>query len=281
MKIIDKLAADAQKFMDKQKYHEKKKRNEINKLIEKLFKMIYTLIKGRGKLSLSYINSFLENEIYPLIEQIQNEMDIVLDEEIRRNFELGITQGSRFLNDAEGFQIPDEVEIKTDENYTEILAVLLLFGTQLNEALFNDLKTKLKSDIYSIYITNKNLDKKFDAEKEIKTDDNKLINTAISGAVISKYISNTFKNISNRADMIIMNEINRSLNYGLNTLYFKQGKEYVYWKAIHDERLCKHCDEASRHNNGIYHIDDVDPPPLHSRCRCILIPYDKRYDMEN
>jgi hypothetical protein len=48
---------------------------------------------------------------------------------------------------------------------------------------------------------------------------------------------------------------------------------YVKWIEVRDERVCKHCRAAALENDGIYHINDISPPPLHGRCRCILIPY--------
>jgi hypothetical protein len=54
----------------------------------------------------------------------------------------------------------------------------------------------------------------------------------------------------------------------------------VKWIDVRDERECKYCRDAAiggDYGEGVYNIDDITPPPLHSRCRCILIPYLTRW----
>lgn len=276
--LIDELKSKAELFMDKQKSYENKKRNEMIDIIDELSNLIYVSIRRQDNISLSFINTFLETEIYPLIDEYSDEIESLLDESIRRNFDLGVTQAGRFLTlSKESF--PTTGDISNEAEYREVLAALLLYSTTLSKNLMQDLKTKIKSDITSIYITNKRMD----AKRDVKSDNDKSISTILKGSIISKYIYDSFSNIKRRADMMAMNETNRALNHALLMKYLKSDITHVKWVAVLDGRACKHCLQAANggDGHGVYRIESIDPPPLHSRCRCILIPYSKRWDMED
>jgi hypothetical protein len=142
----------------------------------------------------------------------------------------------------------------------------------------------LNRDITSIYISNKQASKK-EVQNDVNAEKNSTLNTILTGALISKYINPTFKNINNRTDMTAQNETNRALNHGILMRYIIAKRDnfsglQVKWLEVRDERLCKYCRDAANggeHGNGVYDIDDIAPPPLHSRCRCILIPFLSRW----
>lgn len=272
--LIDKLEKDALIFMDKRKNPEIKIIDSSIKIIDDLEKNIINTIKSHESINISYIPTFIENVISPIIEDYKIEHEALLNNIISYDFEIGIINAQNFLSSInQGNIITGDIK---DEKYQEVLISLLLYSKILIDNLYSNLLKNIEKDMISIYITNKNQSNYKSANKEINTDDIP-ISTVLTGAIIARYINSTFNNIRNRARLIARNETNRALNHGLIMEYLKNGNiKKVKWVEVRDNKLCKHCKAAANggeFKNGVYDILSINPPPLHPNCRCILIPY--------
>lgn len=282
--IITNIETDALSFMAKRKGVEDKRKKEMLKTNEKLYKEILAKLKSAGDISISYIPSYVLNELKPIVDKYRNEQQTYIDSFIRDDFEVGISTGYKFLSLTKENISPKNNEIR-DSEYEEILLALLLYGQRIIDSQYDDLNSNLVKDMTSIYINNRQ-NNIYSSEKEIDTDNDSTLNTILAGSIISKYINPTFKNINNRTNMTAQNETNRSLNHGLLMTYLITKRDYlsdmaVKWVEVQDERLCKYCRDAASggdFGHGVYNIVDVTPPPLHSRCRCILVPYLLRWN---
>lgn len=98
--------------------------------------------------------------------------------------------------------------------------------------------------------------------------------------------------IENRADLIAITEAVRSLNVGAAILYQLAGVQFHRWVTVHDDRTCPFCrvmdgkivsigqpfarlgETLKVNDEQSYTVGfmDVLTPPLHPRCRCVLIP---------
>lgn len=284
MPIVAQIEHDALKFMAKRKSIESNRKKEMLKFNENLYNEIFTKLKSSGEISVSYIPSFVINELKPIIDKYRNEQHMYADSFIRDDFDIGISTAHKFINMTNEKSYPKNSEIR-DSEYEEVLILLLLYAQRIIDSQYDDLTSNLVKDMTSIYITNKNI-RNYDVEKEVNTDNNSTVNTIIAGSIISKYINSTFKNINNRTNMTAQNETNRALNHGLLMTYLLFKRNYipglaVKWVEVKDERLCKYCRDAAEggdYGNGVYDIGDIVPPPLHSRCRCILIPFHTNWE---
>jgi hypothetical protein len=208
-------------------------------------------------------------------------MNFILDGVINDNYNVGLETGEKLLQSTGDKKT---VLDKERDGNAEVLLALLLFGKKLIDGLSNDMYTMLDKNLTNIYIESKNANNPSFSNQNRNTDSNTTINTILSGKTISKYISPTFKNISTRAETISQTETNRSLNHGILLAYLAAKKEipdlYVKWVEIRDGRVCRYCKERAEDGDigiGIYNIDSITPPPLHARCRCVLIPYSVRW----
>lgn len=279
--IIDKLETESLSFMEKRKKIEEKRKKEMLAIIALMFKEVFNTIKSAGNISVSFIPSYVISEIKPIIDKYRKENQAYIDSFIRDDFNVGITTGHKFLTLAKENIPPKDNEIR-DSEYEEVLLALLLYGQTIIDGIHDDLITNLIKDMTSIYIS---VNKTYKTEKQVDTN-NSTINTILAGTIISRYINPTFQNINNRTNMTAQNESNRALNHGLLMTYLIMKRNYipglaVKWVEIRDERLCKYCRDAANggeYGNGVYDIVDVQPPPLHSRCRCILIPFNSKWE---
>jgi hypothetical protein len=274
---------EALSFMEKRKKIEEKRKKEMVQKNEKMFKEILAVLVLAGNISISFLPTFIQNEIKPIVDKYKNEQSLYVDNFIRDDYRVGIEQAQKILSLSNEPIDPYDGNTGNSE-YDEVLASLLLYADRVIDNQHQDILNHLNRDITSIYISNKRLGNK-DVEKDEDTKKNSTINTILTGAAIGKYINPSFKNINNRTDMTAQNETNRALNHGILMRYLIAKRDnfsglMVKWVEVRDERLCKYCQEAASGGDlghGIYHIDDITPPPLHSRCRCILIPYLERW----
>jgi hypothetical protein len=279
------MEQEALSFMEKRKKVEEKRKKEMLKNIAALYSIIFSITKNYSDLNVSLIPSFVSNELGPVIKEYRDEQNNYVDSFIRDDYNVGINEAKKFISLSN-----EEIEpINDDEfinEYNEVLAALLLYSSRIIEGQFSDLETKLVNDLTSIYIANKNMNN-YDSEKDIDTKNFLTLNTILSGEIVSRYINPSFKNINNRTNMTAQNETNRALNHGLLMTYLIYKRERnsfndlrVKWVEVKDNKVCKYCKAAAQggeYGHGIYDINDVNPPPLHSRCRCILIPYMTRW----
>jgi hypothetical protein len=243
-------------------------------------KEIERALKNNENISISFLSLFINNEIKPIVDRYEEEHINYIDSFIRDDYTVGYETGHKILSLTREPIEPIDAELN-DESNREVLLALLLYATQIINSIHSDLVNNLAKDSTSIYITNKNIR----AEREVETDENKTLNTILAGAIINKYINPTFNNITSRLDLTAINESNRALNHGILMRYLlakRSGLDlHVKWVEVRDEKLCKHCREAANGGdigNGVYTINDVNPPPLHSRCRCILIPFNAKWE---
>jgi hypothetical protein len=248
-----------------------------------MFKELIAILLLAGTISVSYLPSFIQNELKPIIDKYKTLQLNYVDSFIRDDFTVGIQQGQKLLSLANEQITPYDGNMR-DNEYEQVLATLLLYAERVIENQHESLINNLNRDITSIYILNKRLSSR-EAEKEQDTKNNSTLNTILTGAVIGKYINPTFNNINNRTSQTSQNESNRALNHGIMMRYLIAKRDdftglKVKWIEVRDNRVCNYCREAAHggeHGNGVYDIDDITPPPLHSRCRCILVPYQSKW----
>lgn len=275
MNIIQKIEEEALIFMHNRKKIEDRLSKDMLKIVDNMQKDIYRTIRAQESLSISALSLFIDNEIRPIIEQYRTEQDNLMDSAIRREYEVGIENGQRLMSLSNDSNIPPLDNELNNSYYEEVLIALLLFGNRLILSLGEDMSNNLLKDMTSIYISSKNLANQ-EIQREIDSNNDSTLSTVIKGTIIGKYISRTFRNIYNRADMIARNESNRALNHGHMMRYLRADMQYVKWVVVEDEKLCHKCRTAGHGGsigNGVYLLDEITPPPLHSRCRCILAPF--------
>jgi hypothetical protein len=279
MNIITGMENEALSFMEKRKKIEDKRKKEMLKNNEEMFKEIIALLVLTGNISISFLPYFIQNEIKPIVNKYRIEQQNFVDSFIRDDFKIGIETGQKLLSLSGESIDPYNPDFK-DSDYEKVLTSLLLYAERVVNSQHDDLISNLNKDITTIYITGKNIQDK-DAQKNTDNEKNSTLNTVLSGALISKYINPTFKNINNRTNMTAQNETNRAINHGVLMRYLIAKRDNlsglkVKWVEVQDDRLCQYCRAAGQggdYGNGVYDIGDVTPPPLHSRCRCILIPF--------
>jgi hypothetical protein len=284
--IIDQMQKEALEFMDKRLKVEDKRKKEMLKNNEDMFKELIAALLLAGSISVSYLPSFIQNELKPIIDKYKTLQSNYVDSFIRDDFTVGVQQGQRLLSLANEEVTPYDANMK-DSEYEQVLATLLLYAERVIDNQHENLTSNLNRDITSIYILNKRLSSK-EVEKEQDTKKDSTLNTILTGSVIGKYINPTFNNINNRTSQTSQNESNRALNHGILMRYLIAKRQdftglQVKWVEVRDNRTCSYCREAAQggeHGNGVYNIDDVTPPPLHSRCRCILVPFQSRWGEE-
>lgn len=279
MNIIDKMEKEALIFMHKRKKIEE---DLIKKMVitsKKMQKEILSVFGLQDAINISLLYYFINREIKPIVEKYKAEKKRIIDSAIRDNFEVGIENGQRLLSISNDSRVPPLDNELNNQYYEEVLIALLLFGERLLDSLGEDTINNLNKDATSIYISGKNIRQR-EAEKEVDSNNNSTLSTVIKGSIIGKYINSTFKDITIRADLIARNETNRALNHGHMMRYLRASGSIsglmVKWAIVEDERLCHYCRAAGQGGDlgiGVYPIEDITPPPLHSRCRCILIPY--------
>lgn len=281
--IIDIMQNEALSFMEKRKKIEEQRKKEMLKKNEQMFKEILAVLVMAGQINISYIPTFIQNELRPIVDKYKNEQMQFADSFIRDDYRVGIQQAQRLLQLSNEKITPFNGDIEGSE-YEEVLVSLLLYAERVIENQHESILSNFNRDMTSIYISNKQLNKK-EAEKDEDTKNNSTINTILTGAIINKYINPSFKNINNRTQMTAQNETNRALNHGLTMRYLLAKRDnfndlMVKWIYVRDAKTCHYCLDAAHggeDNNGVYSIGDVTPPPLHSYCRCILIPFLTRW----
>ena len=281
--MIQEMEDEALSFMEKRKKIEAVRQKEMLKKNEEMFKELVAALLLAGQISISFLPSFIQNELRPIVYKYRNEQQVYVDSFIRDDYRVGIETGQKLLSLSNEEITPFDGNTSGSE-YEEVLVSLLLYAERIIDNQHETVLGNLNRDITSIYISNKRLSNR-EVEKDVDTQNNSTLNTILTGALISRYISPTFNNINNRTHMTAQNETNRALNHGILMRYLIAKRDnipglQVKWVEVRDERLCKYCREAAHggeHANGVYNIDDVTPPPLHSRCRCILIPFSTRW----
>lgn len=63
--------------------------------------------------------------------------------------------------------------------------------------------------------------------------------------------------------------IGRMVTAGILALYRRYGIEQVAFLTAGDDKVCPVCEDAE--NSGPYRRDEAPEPPLHPRCRCVLV----------
>ena len=138
-----------------------------------------------------------------------------------------------------------------------------------------------------------NLHKRFKDDPEITVYLDEIIVEADDAEVEKEIFREVFKNASaKRALTIARTETSRAVNFATQQAYLQNGIEKKQWLTNFDERTCEYCfplngtiiktgsnyfvkgDEYEGNKGGILKIDydRVSHPPLHSKCRCTLIP---------
>lgn len=274
--LLDKLEQDALRFMDKRLSIENSLKRDLENVIMRIFEEIKNYLKSLSSVSLTYLSYVVKNDMRNIIENHKINYQSVMEDAINNNFETGINQASKFLQDTEEQFNP--IIVEQDKNQ-EVLAALLLFGRNLANGLFDDLATNLDRELVSAFIINKS-DIPSVNNANRNTDNNSTLSLVLSGVLLSKYIIKPFKNITDRSNTISQTESNRALNHGVLLMYISAKKEIqelkVKWVEVKDQKLCKHCRDRANggdDGDGVYSIGEVQPPPLHPNCRCILIPF--------
>jgi SPP1 gp7 family putative phage head morphogenesis protein len=73
----------------------------------------------------------------------------------------------------------------------------------------------------------------------------------------------------NRADVIARTETMRAFNDAQAAQYKRYGIERVKFYTADDERVCNQC--GPLHDKD-FDREDAPQPPIHPRCRCVLLP---------
>ncbi len=273
MSNASKIEKEARDFMAKRLSNENRIRDEAVTELFKLSKEIKNIILSYENIRVSNIQIIVERDIKPLVEDFRSKFQIIMENSITSNFEEGYINASRLLQMATGENIlvsENIPEIDNENTKEEILLLLLLYSEKLVDSLSDDLINNLEKDLTGIFITHRN-----------RSENNNTINTILSGIIVSEYINTTLNNITNRVDLISRTETNRALNHGALFYYLQAQSQInnllVKWVEIPDRRLCRFCksmaDSGTSYGIGVYSINDIQPPPLHPRCRCILVPY--------
>jgi SPP1 gp7 family putative phage head morphogenesis protein len=76
-----------------------------------------------------------------------------------------------------------------------------------------------------------------------------------------------FKTAQQRATLIARTETLRAYNEGRKVFYRQVGVTKVQWLTAHDERTCPVCSPL---DGKVFGIDEVEGPPAHAGCRCVL-----------
>lgn len=281
--IIDGMETEALSFMEKRKKIEDKRKKEMLKNNEDMFKELIAVLLLAGNINISFLPLFIQNELSPIIQKYRAEQANYVDSFIRDDYRIGIETGQKLLSLSNETITPYNGNMNNSE-YESVLTSLLLYADRIIEGQHQDLINNLNRDITSIYITGKKANSK-EVERDVNNEKSSTLSTIITGAAISKYINPTFNNINNRTQMTSQNETNRAINHGVLMRYIIAKRDnlpglQVKWVEVRDERLCQYCREAAEggdNADGVYNIDDITPPPLHSRCRCILVPFLSRW----
>lgn len=261
--ILDKLEEEAQKYMHKRLSIEESIRKDIENEINQTKIDIQNYLNSLPYVNLNYLSSIIDDEIRLIVNRhLANEVDI-LNNAIENTFESGGKQAERFITLTK----EDSEPILSDESKKkELLLILLLFGRKLFESFNGDILSQVQKDLYSVYIISKK--------------NGNGINTQLSGTVLSQYLDASFVKFQGRANTMVITETNRALNQAIMLRYVSAKIEIpkmkVKWVEVKDSRLCKYCREAANggeDGDGVYNIGNVEPPPLHPNCRCILIPF--------
>lgn len=282
MNILRNMENEALAFMEQRKKVEDKRKKEMVKNNEEMIKEIIALLIITGNINISFLPTFIQHKIKPIVDKYKIKQQAFVDSFIRNDYEVGIETGQKLLELSGESIDPYNSNLKSSD-YEKVLTSLLLYANTIVENQHNDIISGLNKNITSIYIDNKTNDDK-NPEKQVKTQNNSTLNTVLTGALIAKYINPTFNNIKNRTIMTAQNESNRAINHGVVMRYLMAKKNIpelqVKWIEVQDDRLCQYCQAAGEggdNGDGVYNIGDITPPPLHSRCRCILIPYSKKW----
>jgi len=277
MNLVEKLQKEAEDFMAKRLKTEKNITKDFLKIIDDLEDEIATELSKQGNINLNYVTIIVQQVLMPVIQKYASKQLDYLNNVIDNTFNAGINQAQQLLS-LTPLDIPplEKDKMERQNDYQDTLSALLLYSNQLITGLNNDLNNKLNSDITSMYIMSKNQNNPSINKSERDTEKDSIFNTVLSGTVIAKYIKSSFNNIRNRADIISQTEVIRALNSGILLRYINEVK-YVKWIAIQDNRVCRNCLSMSINDDGIYPVGSISPPPLHPRCRCVLIPYDEKW----
>lgn len=283
MTIISDMEKEALAFMELRKVIEQKRKDEMLKNNDKMFKELISILLLAGSISISFLPTYIQNELKPIIDKYKAQQHSYVDNFIKDDFGVGIEKAQEILDMAK-MDIDKYNASTRDNQYDTVLSALLLYGERVIDNIHDDLTNRLGKDMTNIYISGKS-SSNTDVESDTMKDKNSTLNTILTGALISKYINPTFKNINNRTNMTAQNESNRSLNHGVLMRYLIAKRDnipdlQVKWVEVNDERTCQYCRDAANggdNGDGVYNIGDITPPPLHSRCRCILIPYQQKW----
>lgn len=79
--------------------------------------------------------------------------------------------------------------------------------------------------------------------------------------------------VAHRAETIQRTETLSALNAASNERYKREGVALVEFVPTGDDRTCPTCADRA---GEIYKIDEAPSPPIHPRCRCVLVPADDR-----
>ena len=79
--------------------------------------------------------------------------------------------------------------------------------------------------------------------------------------------------VAHRAETIQRTETLSALNAASNERYRREGVALVEFVPTGDDRTCPTCADRA---GEIYKIDEAPSPPIHPRCRCVLVPADDR-----
>lgn len=276
---IDKMQNEALSFMAKRKKIEEKRMKQMEQNNKDMYKEIIAAILLAGRLNISAIPTFIQTTIKPIVDKYRIQQQSFVDGFIRDDYKVGIETGQKLLQISSELIDPYNSNLDSPD-YSSVLNTLLNYAESVVDSQHNDLISNLGKNMSSIYIINKRLDSK-NAEKQINTDNSSTTNTILSGAVIGKYINSSFKNINYRTNLTAQNESNRALNHGILMRYIVAKRDNLpklmtKWIEVNDEKLCSNCRAAAEGGDfgtGVYAIGDITPPPLHSSCRCILVPF--------
>lgn len=101
---------------------------------------------------------------------------------------------------------------------------------------------------------------------------------------VGRRLANRFNDYTTWWDTIATTETARAETQGRLQEYVDQGLEYVIGSSAHDPRTCDWCKEhvdgqkikisdiINRSNFGVKRADWLPVPPVHPRCRCVLLP---------
>jgi len=209
----------------------------------------------------------LEKEIAGVAKELQSSWKVGIRANVSGAMKLGIEDG---ITQLEAMEIPDFQDL-TDvkrnalvkRTFTTIDRAAIDFLANYQIQLLGDVSAELASGIKRT-VTNGVLTGK--SIPEVARDIGRVVKDKDAFRRAGKTV---FKTAQRRATLIARTETLRAHNEGRKVFYRQSAVKKVKWLTAQDERTCPVCRPL---DGRVFGIDEVDGPPAHPGCRCVLMP---------